>query len=59
MDKILNLLMEQGRIEKVPLGAKSAAASLAFVMWNKLKPCVVVDLQAINMKLFLEAYLLP
>jgi hypothetical protein len=59
MDSILDPLTQAGRIEKVPLGGRSAAASPAFIVWNKGKPRVVVDLRRINLKLFPDAYPLP
>lgn len=59
MDSILDPLIKAGRIEKVPLGDSSAAASPAFMVWNKGKPRVVVDLHRVNLKLFLDAYPLP
>jgi hypothetical protein len=59
MDKILDPLVEDGRIAKVPLGQPSAASSPAFIVWQKGKPRVVVDLRRINSKLYPDAYPLP
>ena len=59
MDSILDPLVEQGRIEKVPLGTPSAASSPAFVVWKAGKPRVVVDLRKVNTKLYPDAYPLP
>jgi hypothetical protein len=59
MDSVLDPLARQGRIEKVPLGARCAASSPAFIVWNKNKPRVVVDLRRVNQKLFPNAYPLP
>lgn len=58
-DKILDPLVEDECVEKVPLGQLSAAALPAFVVWNKGKPQVVVDLRKINAKLYPDAYPLP
>ena len=59
IDSILDPLVEQGRIEKVPLGIPSAVSSPAFIVWKNRKPRVVVDLRKINIKLYPDAYLLP
>ena len=59
MDSILDPLVEQGRIEKVPLGTPSPASSPAFVVWKAGKPRVVVDLRKVNTKLYPDAYPLP
>ena len=59
IDSILDPLVEQGRIEKVPLGTPSAASSPAFVVWKAGKPRVVVDLRKVNTKLYPDAYPLP
>lgn len=59
MDEILDPLLEQGRIQKVPLGIPSAAASPAFVVWKNGKPRVVVDLKKVNTRLYPDAYPLP
>ena len=59
MDKILDPLVEDGRIAKIPLGQPSAASSPAFIVWQKGKPRVVVDLRRINSKLYPDAYPLP
>ena len=59
MDSILNPLVEQGCVEKVPLGTPSAASSPAFVVWKNGKPRVVVDLRKVNTKLYPDAYPLP
>ena len=48
MDSILDPLVDQGRIEKVPLGTPSPASSSAFVVWKAGKPRVVVDLRKVN-----------
>jgi hypothetical protein len=52
MDSILDPLIDQGQVERVPLGGRSAVASPAFVVWQKNKPRVVVDLRKLNAKLF-------
>ena len=52
-------MVAQGRVEKVPLGQPSAAASPAFVVWKNRKPRVVIDLRKINTKLYPDAYPLP
>ena len=59
MDKILDPLAAAQKIEPVPLGQPSAAASPAFIVWNKGKPRVVVDLRKVNAKLYPDAYPLP
>ena len=59
MDSILDPLLKDGRIVKVPLGTPSAAASPAFVVWKGEKPRVVVDLRKVNTKLYPDAYPLP
>lgn len=59
MDRILDPLLENGRIERVPLGDKNPIASPAFIVWNKGKPRVVVDLRKVNMRLLPNAYPLP
>ena len=59
MNEILDPLLEQGRIQKVPLGIPSAAASPAFVVWKNGKPRVVVDLKRVNTRLYPDAYPLP
>ncbi len=56
IDNILDSLMRQGRLQKVPLGTILLAASLAFVVWKNDKPRVVVDLRKINTWLYLDAY---
>jgi RNase H-like domain found in reverse transcriptase/Reverse transcriptase (RNA-dependent DNA polymerase)/Integrase zinc binding domain/Integrase core domain/Chromo (CHRromatin Organisation MOdifier) domain len=58
-DKILDPLVEEGCVEPVPLGQPSAAASPAFIVWNKNKPRLVVDLRKVNTKLYPDAYPLP
>ena len=59
VDSILDPLVEQGCVEKVPLGTPSAASSPAFVVWKNGKPRVVVDLRKVNTKLYPDAYPLP
>jgi RNase H-like domain found in reverse transcriptase/Reverse transcriptase (RNA-dependent DNA polymerase)/Integrase zinc binding domain/Chromo (CHRromatin Organisation MOdifier) domain len=58
-DKILDPLVEDGCVEPVPLGQPSAAASPAFIVWNKGKPRLVIDLRKVNTKLYPDAYPLP
>ena len=57
--KILDPLVEEVCVEPVPLGQPSAAASPAFIIWNRDKPRLVVDLRKLNTKLYPEAYSLP
>ena len=59
MDGILNPLVAQGQVEKVPLGQPSAASSPAFIVWKNRKPRVMVDLRKVNTKLYPDAYPLP
>ena len=59
MDKILDLLSDQGWVEKVPLTRPSPVSSPAFIIWNKLKPHMVLDLWRVNKKLIPNAYPLP
>ena len=59
IDEVLDPLVKQGRVQKVPLGKPSAAASPAFVVWKNGKPRVVVDLRRVNTKLYPDAYPLP
>lgn len=59
MDEVLDPLVQQGRVQKVPLGVPSAASSPAFVVWKNGKPRVVVDLRKINTRLYPDAYPLP
>src|SRR5256886_14762521 len=56
INKVLDPLVQQGRVKKVPLGQPSAAASPAFVIWKNGKPGVVVDLRKVNTKLYPDAY---
>ena len=58
-DDILDPLVVQGRVKKVPLGKPSAAASPAFIIWKNDKPRLVVDLRRINAALCPDAYPLP
>ena len=44
ISRILDPLVTQGQVEKVPLGQSSAASSPAFIVWKNEKPRVVVDL---------------
>ena len=44
INEILDPLVTQGQVEKVPLGQLSATSSLAFIVWKNGKPRVVVDL---------------
>ncbi|ERF69335.1 hypothetical protein EPUS_09241 [Endocarpon pusillum Z07020] len=46
-DKILDPLVEEGCVEPVPLGHPLAASSPAFIVWNKGKPRLVVDLRKV------------
>jgi hypothetical protein len=48
--------MEQGRVKFISLEKPSAAVSPVFIMWNKGKPRVVVDLRRINSKLYPNIY---
>ena len=59
MNDVIDPLIKQGRVKKVPLGKPSAAASPAFVVWKNDKSCVVVDLQKVNTVLYPDAYPLP
>lgn len=59
IDTIIDPLVEQGRVKKVPLGQPSAAASPAFVVWKNNKPRVVVDLRKVNTAVYPDAYPLP
>src|SRR3989440_4706942 len=59
INRVLDPLVQQGRVEKVPLGQPSAVASPAFVVWKNGKPRLVVDLRKVNTKLYPDAYLLP
>jgi hypothetical protein len=45
IDQVIDLLVQQGRIKKVPLSQLSIAASPAFIIWKNSKPRVVVDLR--------------
>lgn len=58
-DKILDPLLEDDYIESVLLGQPSTAASPAFIVWNKGKPRLVIDLRKVNTKLYSDAYPLP
>ena len=59
INKVIDPLVEQGRVKRVPLGKPSAAASPAFMVWKKGKPRVVVDLRKVNSALYPDAYSLP
>jgi len=59
VNNVLDPLVKQGRVKKVPLGQPSAAASPAFVVWKNGKARVVVDLRRVNMALYPDAYPLP
>lgn len=59
VDKILNPLVDQGRIRKLKLREISAAASPAFVVRKNGKPRVDIDLRKVNMALYPDAYSLP
>ena len=59
MNEVIDPLIEQGRIKKVPLGQPSAAVSPAFVIWKNDKPRDVVDLRKVNAVLYPDAYPLP
>jgi hypothetical protein len=59
INKVIDPLVEQGRVKRVPLGKPSAAASPAFMVWKKGKPRVVVDLRKVNSALYPDAYPLP
>lgn len=59
IDAVINPLIEDGRVKKIPLGKSSAAASPVFVVWKNNKPRVVVNLRRINTALYSDAYLLP
>lgn len=59
IDAIIDPLVAQGRVKKVPLGQPSAAASPAFVVWKNNKPRVVVDLRRVNTAVYPDAYPLP
>ena len=59
MDSILDPLAQQDRLEKVPLTHPSPVSSPAFVVWNKEKPRVVIDLRKVNGRLIPNAYPLP
>lgn len=59
MDNILNPLIKDGWVEKVPLGKPSPVVCPAFIAWNKGKPCVVVDLCKVNAWLIPNTYPLP
>ena len=56
MDSILDPLVEQGRIEKVPLGTPSPDLSPATVIWKNRNPWVVVDMRKVNTKIYPDAY---
>jgi Reverse transcriptase (RNA-dependent DNA polymerase) len=58
-DIILDPMLEQGRIEKVPLGEPTPISAPGFVVWRKGKPRFVVDLRKLNLKLLPDAYPLP
>lgn len=59
MDSILNPLVEEGIVDKVPLGEPCPVAAPAFVVWRNGKPRVVIDLRRTNSKLLPDAYPLP
>ena len=59
IDSICDPPMEQGCIEKVPLTEPSQVACAAFIVWNKNKPRMVIDLWPFNEPLILNAYPLP
>lgn len=59
IDEVINPLVKQDRVQKVPLGQPAAAASPAFVVWKNGKPRVVVDLRRVNAVLYPDAYPLP
>src|SRR3989440_4939172 len=59
INRVLDPLAQQGRVEKVPLGQPLAVASPAFVVWKNGKPRVVIDLHKVNTKLYPDAYPLP
>lgn len=59
IDAVIDPLIKEGRVKKVPLGKPSAAASPAFVVWKNNKPRVVVDLRRVNTALYPDAYPLP
>jgi hypothetical protein len=59
VDKILDQLVEGGCVESMPLEHPSASISPVFVIWNKGKPRLVVDLKKVNAKLYLDAYPSP
>lgn len=52
-------MVEEQGVEPVPLGQPSAAASPAFIVWNRDKPRFLVDLTKFNSKLYPDAYPLP
>jgi hypothetical protein len=61
---ILNLLKKAGVIEDVPLGQLSLITSPAFIVYRNvlnsdLIPRYVVDLRQINIKIYINIYLLP
>lgn len=59
MNDVLDPLLHQGRLEKVPLSKPSPVSSPAFVVWSKAKPRVVIDLRRVNERLIPNAYPLP
>ena len=59
IDHILDPLVTEGRVEKVPLGKPSASSSPAFIVWKNGKPRMVVDLRKVNTRLYPDTYPLP
>ena len=59
MDSVLDPLRKAGIVEPIPLGQPVPIASPAFVVWQKGKPRVVVDLRKVNTHIIGDAYPLP
>ena len=55
-DKILDSLVKNSCVKSVLLEKLSAAALSAFIVWNKGKSRLVVDLWKVNTKLYSDAY---
>ena len=59
IDTILDPLTADGRVEKVPFNHLLLVACPMFVVWNKGKARVVINLHQVNKKSILNAYPFP
>ena len=58
MNKILNSLIKNDKIQKKNLKTIFSIVLFAFVIWKNEKFKIIVDLKRINIKLYFDAYLL-